>query len=202
VFIHKQFSRSIFVILIPADGPLRPKHVAGLKIKTAVKSVVTDGLYNTFPNINFHLRQDKSIYTAAPCALLFCAVRMQLLAQKISKCLRLGLYYEVCFQEFRFWNFIGFCILIITLRKRAERKEMKTIQTLEDKETVICRWSARLCVFVCGEPLQCGCTARCTQPVRPTPPLAHLAAYGETSGPPALLHLLMVLRLYRNAETV
>lgn len=77
-------------------------------------------------------------------------------------------------------------------------REMKNTQMQEDKETVIRRSSARLCVFVCGEPLQCGRTARCTQPVQPTPPLAHLAAYGETSGPPALLHFLMVLRLYRN----
>jgi len=67
---------------MPDDGPLRPKHVADLKIKTAVKSIVSGGLYNTFPNINFHFRQDKIINTAAPCALLFCAVRMQLLAQK------------------------------------------------------------------------------------------------------------------------
>ena len=75
---------------------------------------------------------------------------------------------------------------------------MKNTQTQEDKETVICRSSASLCVFVCGEPLQCGCTERCTQPVQPTPPLAHLAAYGETPGPPALLHFSLVLRLYRN----
>jgi len=75
---------------------------------------------------------------------------------------------------------------------------MKNRQTQEDKETVNCRSSASLCVFVCGEPLQCGCTPRCTQPVQPTPPLAHLAAYGETTGPPALLHFLLVLRLYRN----
>jgi len=63
-------------MLILTDGPLRPKHVAGLKINRVVKSVVPDSLYNTFPYINFHFRQDKSIYTAAPCALLFCAVRM------------------------------------------------------------------------------------------------------------------------------
>jgi len=75
---------------------------------------------------------------------------------------------------------------------------MKNTQTQEDKETVNCRSGTSLCVFVCGEPLQCGCTARCTQPVQPTPPLAHLAAYGETLGPPALLHFLLVLLLYRN----
>jgi hypothetical protein len=30
---NKQFTESIFLISIPADGPLRPKHVACLKIK-------------------------------------------------------------------------------------------------------------------------------------------------------------------------